>query len=220
MSVGAQRPRSRSPAAGRPVTRPELVVPHHALPVSLPLRVAPDELVAEWLRLEPALLPHAAMLTGLVLTATAEPEPGEVAAFLMYEEVGGCLVGGTALLSLELVEPMLGPPSIRADLITARLREAARSLGHVEGLTQLGRRRTASGVPSTRVRFLTTLFPAWDVGDVGCSPMVEVCRWLYPVPTHRDLAWSLAFHTPDLDHAEMLVAGFDAMASSLRWAGS
>ena len=47
--------------------------------------------------------------------------------------------------------------------------------------------------------------------------MVEACRWLFPVPGHGDLAWSLVFQTADIAEADEVVAEFDQLAASLTW---
>ena len=47
--------------------------------------------------------------------------------------------------------------------------------------------------------------------------MVEACRWLFPVPGHGDLAWSLVYQSPDIAEADEVVAEFDQLAASLTW---
>jgi hypothetical protein len=205
------------PRRGPPVARPELAVPRHVLVISLPPGAPPRAAVEEWIRLEPDLREHDDALAELVEVAAGYRQPGDVAAFLMYGDVGGTLSGGTAVLTLEMVEPMSGSPAARARTIVDRLRAIARQIGHPDGTTRVEPRATAGGVAAARVRFVTVT-PADDGED--CAPMVEVCRWLYPVPGHDDLVWSLCFQTIDLDRADELVAEFDALAGSLRWTGA
>jgi hypothetical protein len=204
------------------VALPQLAVAPHVLVISLGTARSVRSLVAEWLELDSALLPHRAHLEELLWPAE-QPRIGEVAAFMSYREVDGDLVGGAAVLSLELIGPYAGSPGERADQIAVSLRRTAESMGHVEGLTQVERRRTTSGVAAARVRFLGAMTAepvdatGAVVGMVAMTPLIEACRWLYPVPGHPDLLWVLVFQTTDLDHADELVAEFDRMAASLTW---
>jgi hypothetical protein len=198
-------------AATPMVQLPQLAVPGHALVVPLPCRRPPAELLADWLTSSPGLRPHASVLAEAVAAAAAQPQVGEVAAFLLYDDAQGRLVGGPAVLALELTEPVAGSSTQRVEVMTDRLRASAREQGHVDGLSQVDTRSTASGVPATRLQFLGA--------DPGCAelPLVEACRWLYPVPGHPDLVWSLFFQTTDLDRSDELIEQFDAMADSLTW---
>jgi hypothetical protein len=202
------------PVLGPPVARPELAVPPHVRVISLAHGDAPEAVVEDWVELEPTLRAHHEALTELVATVMSHRQPGDVAAFLTYADVGDGLTGWAAVLTLELVEAMGGTPAVRARRIVGRLRAAAQQLGHPDGTTQVGSRTTSGRVAAARVRFLAAALP--DEVE-NCARMVEACRWLYPVPRHGDLAWSLCFQTLDLDHADELVTEFDAMAASLRW---
>jgi hypothetical protein len=214
------------------VALPEIAVPPHVLVVSLTnQRAEPGtaafaamtrDLTREWLDLDGELRRHRRELELLVEVAAGESQLGEVAAFLAYRQGDGRLVGGAAMLSLELVDPIAGSTGQRAGAMADLLRGAATERGFVEGLCETTTRRTASGVPAARVRFLTALPRRSDSTDADThadvsAPVVEVCRWLYPVPAHRDLVWALAFQTTDLDLADELVAEFDQMAGSLTW---
>jgi hypothetical protein len=202
------------PSQPRPTSLPELGVPAEVLVVSLPARGEPSALLDEWLQLDPTLGPHRAELERVVTATSGEPQPGEVAAFLAFTDVGGRLVGGSALLTLELIEPLDAPVSQRADRLVTDLRAAADRLGHGGGLAEVGPRRTTSGVSAVRLRFLAVLTAR---PDADSAPMVEACRWLYPLPERADLAWSLVFQTTDLADADRLVAEFDDLAASLAW---
>lgn len=174
-------------------------------------------LVREWLAINPELRGHRRALVDLLEIAVGPGRLGEVAAFLAYRDLHGQLVGGVAVLSLELLEPLTGPPGERSAAMAAHLRRTATDLGHVEGLSQVGVRRTVAGVDAARVRFLATLRAGPDDPAPTDLPLVEVCRWLYPVPGHDDLVWALAFQTTDLEQADELVAEFDQQAASLAW---
>jgi hypothetical protein len=221
-----------SPSAALPsVPLPEIAVPPHVLVVSLTTeRAEPGtaafaaltrDLMREWLDLDPGLRRHRRELELLVEVAAGQSQLGEVAGFLGYRRSAGRLVGGAAMLSLELVEPIAGSTGQRATSMAGLLRRAAADRGIVDGLCETTTPRTASGVPATRVRFLAALPDRGDNAESGhaavAAPVVEVCRWLYPVPGHRDLVWALAFQTTDLDLADELVAEFDQMAGSLTW---
>jgi hypothetical protein len=213
------------------VALPELAVAPHVYVLPLPATQEPDLLVAQWLALDAELTgelaTHRAELAGIVAAACGEAQVGEVAVFLSYRgEAGpaGRLTGGAALLTLELLEPLGGQSDARADLLAADLSRAADRMGHGDGLADVATRRTASGVPAVRLRFLALVdAPVVDpdnwVGGAPATPMVEACRWLYPVPGHPDLAWSLLFQTTDIAEADELVAEFDQLAGSLAWVG-
>ncbi len=223
------------------MTLPEIAVPPHVLVVSLTTeRAEPGtaafteltrDLMREWLDLDPGLRRHRRELELLVEVAAGQSQLGEVAGFLGYRRSAGRLVGGAAMLSLELVEPIAGSTGQRATSMAGLLRRAAAARGLVDGLCETTTPRTASGVPATRVRFLAALPNRSDDAGLDLSgpdlarpdlvgvatPVVEVCRWLYPVPGHHDLVWALAFQTTDLDLADELVDEFDQMAGSLTW---
>ena len=214
-----------SRVAGREVTLPEIAVPPHVLVVSLTTVPVADDpaglrrLAREWVALGPGLKRHRRELGRLLEIATGQARLGEVAAFLAYRDVGRQLVGGASVLSLEVVEPLAGSPGERAASMAVHLRRTASSLGHVEGLSEVATRSTVSGVDAARVRFLAVLPPEAGASeeDAVSSPVVEVCRWLFPVPGHADLVWALAFQTTDLEPADELVDEFDQMAASLTW---
>lgn len=208
------------------VALPEIAVPPDVLVVSLTTgrgAAGPPEgsrvpaLVQEWLAVSPGLQRHDRALAELLEIAAGPGRLGEVAAFLAYRDVDHQLVGGVAVLSLELLEPLAGTPAERAAAMAAHLRRTAGRLGHVDGLSQVGLRRTVSGVEAARVRFLAALPSGPGRSDSAGAPLVEVCRWLYPVPGHDDLVWALAFQTTDLEQADDLVAEFDQQAASLTW---
>lgn len=214
------------PAARLPsVALPEIAVPPHVLVVSLTteraqpgssaFRALTRDLLHEWVDLDPGLRRHRRELELLVEVAAGQSQLGEVAAFLAYQRRDGRLVGGAAMLSLELVDPIAGSTGQRATAMAGLLRQAADTRGLADGLCETTTPRTASGVPAARVRFLAALPPRR--GAEVSAPVVEVCRWLYPVPGHRDLVWALAFQTTDLDLTDELVADFDQMAGSLTW---
>jgi hypothetical protein len=230
--VSAQPDETWAASAALPsVTLPEIAVPPHVLVVSLTTeRAQPGtaafgaltrDLMREWLDLDPGLRRHRLELELLVEVAAGQSQLGEVAAFLAYRRRAGRLVGGAAMLSLELVDPIAGSTGQRATAMAGLLRRVAAARGLVDGLCETTTPMTASGVPATRVRFLAAL-PERG-GGAGAevagvvAPVVEVCRWLYPVPGHRDLVWALAFQTTDLDLADELVAEFDQLAGSLAW---
>jgi hypothetical protein len=221
------------------VALPELAVAPHVYVLPLPATQQPDLVVEQWLALDAELTgelaTHHAELAGIVAAACAEAQVGEVALFLSYRSGGpaGRLTGGAALLTLELLEPLAGHPDARAAALAVDLGLAADRMGHGDGLADVGTRRTASGVPAVRLRFLAlvgapvdaevdasvdSLAGAW--AGAPATPMVEACRWLYPVPGHPDLAWSLVFQTTDIAEADELVAEFDQLAGSLAWVGS
>jgi hypothetical protein len=208
---------TRQTSQPRPTSLPELGVPTDVLVVSLPARAEPGALLDEWLQLDPTLALHRAELERVVTAASGEPQPGEVAAFLAFTDVGGRLVGGSALLTLELIDPLDAPVTERAERLVKDLRAAADRLGHGGGLAEIGPRQTTSGVAAVRLRFLAVLSARPDADG---APMVEACRWLYPLPDRADLAWSLVFQTTDLADADRLVAEFDGLAASLAWSAS
>lgn len=199
------------------VALPEIAVPSDVLVVSLTAAARPADLVREWLRASPGLRRHRRELADLVEIAAGPGRAGEVAAFLAYGDVEGQLVGGVSVLSLELLEPMTGSPGVRASAMAAQLRRMAGRLGHIEGLSQVGVRRTVSGAAAARLRFLAALPTGPGEPDSSAAALVEVCRWLYPEPGHDDLVWALAFQTTDLEPADGLVADFDQLAGSLTW---
>jgi hypothetical protein len=217
------------------VALPELAVAPHVYVLSLPVTQDPDQVVEQWLALDARrtgeLAAHRAELAGIVSAACAEAQVGEVALFLSYRvaagaagpaEPAGRLVGGAALLTLELLEPLAGHPRARADALAADLGRAADRMGHGDGLAEVGTRRTASGVAAVRLRFLAVIDGPADslsnsLAEASGTPMVEACRWLYPVPGHADLSWSLLFQTTDIAQADELVAEFDQLAASLAW---
>lgn len=220
------------------VALPELAVAPHVYVLSLPATEEPDLVVEQWLALDAELTgelaTHGDELAGIVAAACAEAQVGEVAVFLSYRGGGpaGRLTGGAALLTLELLEPLTGQPDARADALAVDLGRAADRMGHGDGLAEVGTRRTASGVPAVRLRFLAlveapvhasvdSVVDSSADGSAGApaTPMVEACRWLYPVPGHPDLAWSLLFQTTDIAEADELVAEFDQLAGSLAWVG-
>lgn len=203
-----------SVTAERPVALPELAVEPHVLVLPVPNDGDVDRLVAEWLATAPELAAHRPELEQIVAAACTESQQGEVAVFLSYRESGADLVGGAALLTLELLDPMTGSAPARADRLADALRGCADRLGHGDGLAQVAARRTVSGVAAVRLQFLAVVAPGEERLD---SPVVEACRWLYPVPEHADLAWSLLFETTDLAHAGELVEEFDRLAGSLAW---
>lgn len=220
------------------VALPEVAVPPHVFVLPLPAAEPPDRIVDRWLEQLREQTPEAAdslvgelrsELVGIVAAAGSGTQPGEIAAFLSYrgDRAPGCdsrLVGGAAVLTLELLDARPGPPLARAESLAVDLRQTAERLGHDDGLTEIGSRRTASGVPAVRLRFLAIAeaggaSAADGAEDCAETPMVEACRWLYPVPGHGDLAWSLVFQTTDIVDADALVAEFDQLAGSLAWAG-
>ena len=198
-------------------------MPAHVLVVPLPGAAAPAQLLAEWLAAEPSLLPHQDLLAEVVTAAAAQPRLGEVAAFLTYGDRQGRLVrrGGGARPGADRAGAGLLDRAGRGhDRPVARVGPVGRSRRRAE---QVESRCTTSGVPATRLQFLGTLFDAEldaeSATELGGPdvPLVEACRWLYPVPGHPDLVWSLFFQTTDLDRAGELVDGFDEMAASLTW---
>lgn len=203
----------------RPVALPEVAVPSDVFVLPLPLAERPEQVVARWLSEQPGLAGESAGQLGHIVAAVSgSTQPGEVAAFLSYRESGpegDRLVGGAALLTLELLDPRPGSPLRRAKSLAVDLRQTADRLGHPDGLTDIGTRRTASGLPAVRLRFLAVVTPSGADED---APMVEACRWLFPVPGHPDLAWSLVFQTSDIAAADRLVEEFDRLAGSLAWA--
>lgn len=203
------------PAAGAPVALPELAVEPQVLVLPVPNDGDVDRLVGEWLAVAPELGAHRTELERITAAACTESQQGEVAVFLSYRVRGGDLVGGAALLTLELLDPMAGDPEERAERLTGALLGCAERLGHTDGLAEVGARRTLSGVAAVRLRFLAVV-ASWP--DRLDTPLVEACRWLYPVPDHPDLAWSLLFQTTDLGAADDLVGEFDRLAQSLSWA--
>jgi hypothetical protein len=218
-------PRESSDVA---VALPELAVAPHVYVLPLPTTQEPDRVVEQWLALDAELTgelaTHRAELAGIVAAACTEAQVGEVAVFLSYRggPGPGRLTGGAALLTLELLEPLAGHSDARADALAVDLRQAADRMGHGDGLADVGTRRTTSGVPAVRLRFLALAEAPVDapdswVGGAPGTPMVEACRWLYPVPGHADLAWSLLFQTTDIAEADELVAEFDQLAGSLAW---
>ncbi len=204
-----------SVTAERPVALPELAVEPHVLVLPVPNDGDVDRFVAEWLAAAPELGPHRGELEPVVAAACTESQQGEVAVFLSYRPRGADLVGGAALLTLELLDPMTGTAGERAERLAAELRGCADRLGHTDGLAEVGARRTVAGVAAVRLRFLAVA-GAWP--DRLEVPVVEACRWLYPVPEHPDLAWSLLFQTTDLAAADELLGDFDRLAQSLTWA--
>jgi hypothetical protein len=221
-SSSSPAPRESSDLA---VALPELAVAPHVYVLSLPATEDPDLVVAQWLALDAELTgelaTHRAELAGIVAAACTGAQVGEVALFLSYRgAVGpaGRLTGGAALLTLELLEPLAGHSDARADALAADLGRAADRMGHGDGLADVGTRRTTSGVPAVRLRFLAVVdAPVDSLAAAPATPMVEACRWLYPVPGHADLAWSLLFQTTDIAAADELVAEFDQLAGSLAW---
>lgn len=217
------------PVAPVPVALPELAVPPHVLVVSLcgdsgggrtPHAVRGAEATArvrwwtrQWLELAPGLRRHRRALAGLLDVALGEARPGEVAAFLDYRADGPArssrLVGGAAILSLEVVPPIAGEADHRVRQMADQLERSAAAPQAPAGFCEVSVRSTDHREPATRLRFVAAL------GSGG--PVVEVCRWLYPVPGHPDLLWALAYQTTDLDCAAEQVAGFDQLAASLRW---
>jgi hypothetical protein len=203
------------PTAGQPVALPELAVEPHVLVLPVPNDGDVDRFVAEWLAVAPELGAQRTELEQITAAACTESQQGEVAVFLSYRVRGDDLVGGAALLTLELLDPMAGDTEERAGQLSGALLGCAERLGHTDGLAEVEVRRTVSGVAAVRLRFLAVVATWPDRLD---TPVVEACRWLYPVPDHPDLAWSLLFQTTDLGVADDLVEEFDRLARSLSWA--
>ncbi len=204
-----------SVTAERPVALPEVAVERHVLVLPVPNDGDVDRFVGEWLAAAPELAGHRPELEQIVAAGCTESQQGEVAVFLSYRESGDDLVGGAALLTLELLDPMTGSAQARADRLAGALRSCADRLGHGDGLAEVQARRTVSGVAAVRLQFLAVVAAGEDRLD---RPVIEACRWLYPVPDHPDLAWSLLFETTDLAQADELVEEFDRLAGSLAWA--
>jgi hypothetical protein len=212
---------------------PELAVPRAVLVVSLPARVEPADLVREWLQLDPELAGHRDELHRLATAASVASGPGEVALLLDYRARSGRLVGGSALLALEPIPPLTSgraDPAEHTDGLAGQLAGDLRELADRRGLgpvAEVGTRRTESGIWAARLRFLAIASTALPLAagpataerdDDAAAPMVEICRWLYPVPGRPDLAWSLVYQTTDVADADELVAEFDELAGRLAWA--
>ncbi len=204
------------------VALPEVAVPSHVFVLGLPVDPGPHHqrrLLESWIALDPALRAHRDELAAVLRAASGPPQVGEVAVFLTHRDVGGALCGDGALLSLELVDPIAGAPPERAAVLGRELRRAATSMGHGDGLAQVDVRESRAGVPAVRARFFGLLAPAaGEPDDAASAPIVEACRWLFPVPGHPDLVWSVYLQTADLTRADGAIQELDELASSLRWA--
>jgi hypothetical protein len=230
---------STHPELRPPVPVPRLEIPGEVLALTLPVQASVTALVRRWVELDDdhvhGLRRQRRALRRIVIAATGRREPGDVAVLLRFVQRSGELVGGAAILRLARVEmddtadpaytagpahpayPVAFPgtdrerepiaPRVRT--LVAELEATATEAGHGDGLAEVGPRLTRSGITAARIRALAL---------VPDGPLVEVCRWLYPLPDHQDLVWELAYQTTDLDISDELVAEFDALAASLTWA--